>query len=141
MAKRLSNPFTLFGVFVNFCCSESEILCAGSVEISRTFSLTRDSKTAILQLHTDKSTCRPITFSQLSVFDHHRNLTFLVILQFISPAVPARCFPHPSFATYEYPPKRRLMDNVTNTRFKILRVLRNHGLRHLSLTSCLARVR
>jgi hypothetical protein len=37
----------------------------------------------------------------------------------VSPVVPACCFPHSSFATYKYPPKRRLINNVTNTRFEI----------------------
>ena len=48
IAKRLSKPVIGLGVLVNFCRKASLRLCAGSVEIMRTFLLTAASWTARL---------------------------------------------------------------------------------------------
>lgn len=48
MAKRLVKPVTAEGVLVNFCRKASLRLCAGSVEMIKTFRLTAANCTARL---------------------------------------------------------------------------------------------
>lgn len=102
MAKRFSKPFTFVGILLNFWSNASEILCAGSVDMMSTFSLTFDNCTANEQL---KTTREEMTENNLI---NRRN--------FEVRAVPARRFANSAFATDEYPSQGSLFDYVLDRR-------------------------